>query len=292
VLAAAGGTAQVLAEDPLLYAEPLDLEFGPDGFLYVAEEDPTLAAVLRVDTKTGQTTRFASGPLFTNPYALVIDPNGTIYVADGDGQVLRVSPSGSASVLTTIPGGPQLGGIERSPDGSRLWVTDDTDARIWEVLVKTGASRVVSDDPDLDGLYNIALEPAGTLVLGDTSDDEILRLDVATGAVTPITSASGPEGITVEPPVCGGRTATIAGTNAGEVITGSRFPDVIASLGGKDTIKGLAGNDIACGGNGKDKLVGGKGKDRLIGGKGADTLFGGKGKDKLKGGAGKDRQKQ
>ena len=87
---------------------------------------------------------------------------------------------------------------------------------------------------------------------------------------------------------CGGRQATIIGTNQDDTLRGTPGPDVIVGLGGNDTISGLGGNDIICGGAGSDWLVGGWGNDRLFGGHGADTLRGSKGADSLFGGAGRD----
>ena len=93
-------------------------------------------------------------------------------------------------------------------------------------------------------------------------------------------------------PPCGGKAATIIGTNGNDNLTGTARADVIAGLGGNDVIKGLAGNDTLCGGPGKDKLLGGRGNDKMLGQAGKDTLKGGPGKDKLKGGPGKDVQVQ
>ena len=91
---------------------------------------------------------------------------------------------------------------------------------------------------------------------------------------------------------CGGKTATIVGTERRNRIKGTKRRDVIASLGGNDVIRGLRGNDIVCGGAGRDRLIGGRGNDALIGGKGNDVLLGGPGTDKLRGGAGRDKLKQ
>ncbi len=91
---------------------------------------------------------------------------------------------------------------------------------------------------------------------------------------------------------CGGKAATIVGTNGKNTLVGTNKADVIAGLGGNDTIKGKGGKDIICGGKGKDKLIGGKGRDKLFGQAGRDILRGGPGRDKLKGGPGRDKQIQ
>jgi Ca2+-binding RTX toxin-like protein len=111
-------------------------------------------------------------------------------------------------------------------------------------------------------------------------------------------------------PLCGGKVATIVGTNRSERITGTRRADVVVALGGNDRIKGGRGNDVICagagndtvsggdgsdrvaGGAGNDRLAGGKGNDRLSGQNGRDTLLGHGGRDTLSGGAGRDSQQQ
>jgi Ca2+-binding RTX toxin-like protein len=87
---------------------------------------------------------------------------------------------------------------------------------------------------------------------------------------------------------CFGRTVTVEGTPASEVIEGTRGRDVIAGLGGNDLIRGLGGNDLVCGGPGRDTLMGGRGNDRLAGGTGRDRLNGGIGRDTYVGGRGRD----
>ena len=99
----------------------------------------------------------------------------------------------------------------------------------------------------------------------------------------------GPNVRGVTPGRCGGRQATISGTNAGETIKGTRRRDVIVAHGGNDKVKGMGGNDIVCGGRGKDRLDGGRGRDYLSGGTGNDKLLGGDGNDRLLGGPGRDR---
>jgi subtilisin family serine protease len=69
---------------------------------------------------------------------------------------------------------------------------------------------------------------------------------------------------------CGGKRATIVGTNGKDKIKGTKRADVIVGLSGNDTIRGRGGKDRLCGNGGKDRLFGGGGKDRLFGGSGRD----------------------
>lgn len=87
---------------------------------------------------------------------------------------------------------------------------------------------------------------------------------------------------------CGGRKATIVGTNGNDSLRGTSRADVIDARGGNDTIAGRGGNDVICGGNGNDTLKGNGGNDKLYGGAGRDALNGGSGRDSCSGGTGRD----
>jgi len=88
--------------------------------------------------------------------------------------------------------------------------------------------------------------------------------------------------------LCGGRRATILGTDEADDIVGTEGNDVIVGLGGNDLIRGMGGNDIICGGPGRDRIFGGHGRDLLFGGNQNDILRGEGGKDVLHGGRGND----
>jgi uncharacterized repeat protein (TIGR01451 family) len=113
----------------------------------------------------------------------------------------------------------------------------------------------------------------------------------------------------VNPPpvICGGRRATIVGTDGDDALIGTDGPDVIATLSGNDSVIAQGGDDVVCGSGGRDvvragggadrikgggagdRLAGGDGNDRLLGKNGRDKLGGGRGKDVMRGGRGKDR---
>jgi Ca2+-binding RTX toxin-like protein len=87
---------------------------------------------------------------------------------------------------------------------------------------------------------------------------------------------------------CNGLLPTIKGTNAAEVLTGTKDPDVIMGLGGNDVIDGSNAEDVICGGAGNDTVNGGNSDDYVNGGFGDDTVLGGNGDDRLVGGPGTD----
>jgi hypothetical protein len=95
-----------------------------------------------------------------------------------------------------------------------------------------------------------------------------------------------------EPPpttvTCGGRIATIVGTDGPDNLRGTSGDDVIHGLGGNDRIEGGRGADIICGGDGDDQIYGKKGADKIYGEGGNDTIRGGNGNDECDGGPGID----
>jgi len=87
----------------------------------------------------------------------------------------------------------------------------------------------------------------------------------------------------VKPVRCGGRIATIVGTDAGEKIKGTKKKDVIATLGGDDKVITKGGRDRVCAGEGDDFIKAGGGRDRIDAGRGTDRCDGGGGRDRAKG---------
>lgn len=78
------------------------------------------------------------------------------------------------------------------------------------------------------------------------------------------------------------------GTDADNILVGTRLADTISGGLGNDSITGNLGIDSLMGDAGNDILQGGDGNDLLFGGIGNDQLFGGAGTDQLTGGLGDD----
>jgi len=104
-----------------------------------------------------------------------------------------------------------------------------------------------------------------------------LATGAAIGVSEPLVTA-GPAGAAV---LCGGRIATIVGTNGFDTLNGTSGNDVIAGLGGNDAIVANGGNDVVCGGDGDDFIYGGSQQDTLYPGPGVDTVYGGLGTDEV-----------
>ena len=306
------------------------LALGPDGFLYVGDQDGEIYRIDRAsatetlftDVGTGsaqdivfdaqgrmlvldnatddiltidlaskaQTTIF-NGPGTFEYESIAVMRSGDILISAGTGdQVLKLS---GGALTPLISGDPEL----NSPDAMAF----SADERYLYVASRAGNSFLRLDLRTGQTIHSeLGLIPRGLALTRDgrlmiSANGGIFTSALTGGPLAPFsadTDMINPADLVIEPDPCAGRTPTVVGTDARDVIRGSASPDVISTLGGKDVVSALAGDDIACGGAGKDTLKGGPGRDRLLGQAGKDKLIGGKGKDKLKGGAGKDVQKQ
>jgi Ca2+-binding RTX toxin-like protein len=82
-------------------------------------------------------------------------------------------------------------------------------------------------------------------------------------------------------------TATIEGTNRGEVLDGTPRADTIYALGGADLVRGYSERDVLYGGNEAgwgDKIKGSTFSDQIFGQDGQDALYGERGDDEVRGG--------
>jgi DNA-binding beta-propeller fold protein YncE len=192
---------------------------------------------------------------------------GNVYAADFDNK--RVTS------FTTAPAPGNAFGFDVAPPDGGTGFEVCTPAT--GCLVGDGGTAL----GQLDQSVAIAADCRGAVWVADENSHSVTRFGEPGTAAPPCPEAPGGPG-TATSQKCGGRTATIAGTEGSDRLTGTGKADVIAALGGKDTVRGRGGNDLICGG---------KGRDRLIGGGGRDILRGEAGKDVCKGGPSKDRGK-
>ena len=219
-------------------------------------------------------------------------PDGSKIAFDrcaSDCDIYTIAPDGTG--LTNITNTPSTYETDPSfsPDGKRIAFSyyAGSGARI-ATMNADGSGVVVSDDHGLDPISPV-FSPDGRLIAfgGNlpSSVGDIYTVKVDGSGVTNLTNTPSP--LREEVPAwqsifsCGGRQATIVGSDAGEKLKGTKGADVIVGNGGNDKIKGLGGRDRLCGGAGRDRIAGGKGaKDLCKGQAGKDS--GGKGCEKGK----------
>jgi Tol biopolymer transport system component len=261
--------------------------FSPDGkkiaYSSNVEDPPAHLYVMNADG-SGQHLLANTSANDQNPD---FSPDGSKIAFDhcsGVCDIYTIAPDGSG--LTNITNTPTIYETDPSfsPDGKRIAFTYSagSGARI-ATMNADGTGVVVSADNGLDP-FSPVFSPDGHLIaFGGTppsNTGEIYTVNLDGSGLIDLTNT--PDPLREEVPAwqsiftCGGRQATIVGSDAGEKLKGTKGADVIVGNGGNDRIKGLAGNDRICGGAGRDRIAGGAGSRDVCKGQ-AGKDFGGKG---------------
>ena len=284
---------------------------------------------------TGLTTA-APGPADMPAWS----PDGTriAYVGGRHVHVVRADGTGNRDIT---PGEPGTREPAWSPDGAQISYVTGTSLvvrRIGGASRSYGVGRPALANsgwfPDGKALLYVAaavLPPdipsagIGTMVAGRLFQDQLVRLDLATGAHRALsfgdTAVFSPDHLSIafaNGGECRDRPGVyvmqvdgtkrrrltndcrIQGTAGNDTLHGTELADVL--VGGKgndrllavdtgyvgDTLDGGTGNDVLVGAIQSDTLLGGPGNDTLNGGPSADWLDGGPGRDHLNGQGGRD----
>jgi Tol biopolymer transport system component len=252
------------------------------------EEPPSNLYLMKADG-SGQHA-LTTNPAGVNDQHPDFSPDGSRIVFDrcaANCDVYSIAPDGSG--LTNLTNTPSAAESEPaySPDGRRIVFRSSSPGKLeLETMNPDGTARVAVTNSPTQQEASPVFSPDGTLIaFGIPPLVDLATIPASGGAPTNLTNTAPP--LREEVPAwqslfsCGGRPATIVGSDAGEKLKGTAGPDVIVANGGNDRIKGLAGRDRICGGAGRDRLAGGKGaKDLCRGQQGKD--FGGKGCEKGK----------
>jgi Tol biopolymer transport system component len=279
----ADGTAQVdLTNTPGV--SEVSPAFSPDGktIVYGTDDEapgPVEIHLMNTDGSNQRTLTDTPGATETNPdfspdgrriaFARCQGPNCDIY---------SIAPDGSdLTPMTSSPAPSMEGDPAFSPDGRRLVFTFLAGGYDLVVMNLDGSAATNLTNSSLSEL-GPNWSPDGRLITFSAAPpgnaSEIYAISSGGGPATDLTNTVNPlreESASWQSIYkCGGRRATIVGSDSGEKLKGTKKADVIVGNGGKDKIKARGGNDRICGGDGKDKLTGGKGRDRCIGGAGRD----------------------
>jgi sugar lactone lactonase YvrE len=191
-----------------------------NGNIYVATFDFTTTNVIHIFGTNGQllTTIPLSGAV---PLGLAFDPAGNLYVANfGGGSVLKFSPPFTANSVPAVTYAVctliflvdcGLNAITFDASGD-LYVSDSFGGKIYKIDLPAGTVSVFVTDELLKpappphgfppfGANGLAFSKNGaTLFVANTADDRILKVNVASKAVSPFAeSINGADGILFDP---------------------------------------------------------------------------------------------
>jgi|GEM_PF-3947734 len=193
------GTQTVVASGGDLVL-PLGIAIGPDGNLYIADDDAFGGdgAVFRINPDTGTMETVSAGNLFVDPTGLTFDADGMILIADeaGSGAVIRVDPAtGDQTLVSDDDLMEEPDGLVVDFDGNILVADADAAAGGNGAIIRidplTGNQELVSSGGNLVNPTGIALEADGTIVVADwglrpsaEADGRVLRINPTTGVQT------------------------------------------------------------------------------------------------------------
>lgn len=163
---------------------PLGLAFGPDGFLYVANDGGgTLSKV----ASNGTVSSFGSSVV--QPKGLAFDASGDLFVASaGLNKVVTVASNGATTDFAT--------GLNTNPaamallDGTLYAATISNPGKIYKVTSAGVVSLWSLSGSSLNNPYGLAFDTAGTLYVANYSGNSISKVTAAGVVSTWSTSGS------------------------------------------------------------------------------------------------------
>jgi hypothetical protein len=170
---------------PVAFTEPTSIDLEPGGTLLLVENNP--GRVLRVDPKTGRVTVLVATT--TRPYSIARAPSGGVFLS-GENLLRRVDPNGS---LTTVAqADSDIGPVAVAPDGDIFYTTE---TQIFRLAGGVGPPILVA--AQLAGPHGLAVAGDGALLVSDTGNDRVRRIDRASGVITEFARIGSPRGIDV-----------------------------------------------------------------------------------------------
>jgi virginiamycin B lyase len=173
-------------------SRPHDVAPAADGTVwYTAQGSGVLG---RLDPSTGKTHEIELGP-GSAPHGVIVGPDGAPWVTDGGvNAILRVDPRTDEVKRFPLPRGlpnVSLNTAVFGKDGT-LWFTGQ--AGYYGHLNPAAGRMDVTPAPRGAGPYGITVTPDGSLYYASLAGSHIARIDVGTGAATPIDSPTTGQG--------------------------------------------------------------------------------------------------
>ena len=181
------GAVQVrkAAQVALRFEWPTSVDVEPGGALLLVENG--LRRLVRI-SPSGRVTEIAA---FAKPYAVRRAPSGSTFVTDGP-NLLRID--GTNAPVRVASADVDIGPVTVAPNGD-VWFA--TDKAIFVLGGGEGTPAQVAPTAQLSGPHGIAIARDGSVLVADTGNHRILRIDPATGAISTFASLGTPRGMDV-----------------------------------------------------------------------------------------------
>jgi hypothetical protein len=185
---------------PLDLTEPTTIELEPGGTLLVVEN--ALGRLLRVDPASGSVAIVASR--LDRPFSVVRAPSGAIFVS-GSNVLWRLEGTTRAQVAEADA---DIGPLTLGASGDVFFTTA---TRVFRLAAGTGPPIRVAGtgvaggggdggpalDAQVSAPHGLATAGNGALLVADTGNDRIRRIDPASGVITTLAQVGIPDGIDV-----------------------------------------------------------------------------------------------
>jgi hypothetical protein len=188
---------------PVAFTEPTAIDLEPAGTLLLVENNP--GRVLRVSPGTGKVIVLV--PSMSGPYAVVRAPSGSVFVSSGN-LVQRLDAAGTPTTVAQADS--DIGPLAVAADGDLYYATS---TRVFRLpggagpsihIAGTGVEGGGGDggpavDAQIDQPHGLAIAADGALLVSDTGNERIRRIDLASGVITTLALVGTPDGIDIGP---------------------------------------------------------------------------------------------
>lgn len=175
---------------PLIFTWPTSVDVESDRSLLLVENGGQTGQgrVVRIDPITGRTAVAARAD---EAYAVAGAPTGALYLSAGK-SLLRLDGAGGTTTVAQADG--DIGPVAVAADGD-VYYTTQTQA----FKVPGGAGTPVQVAANLSGPHGLAVTSDGGLLVSDTGNGRVKRVDLKTGAVETWGDLVAPRGISIAP---------------------------------------------------------------------------------------------